>query len=60
MYEINKEDRRIENEAKRIKKWENLNKEKKWKGNREQSIEELDKRKKEVADKKSRIAILYM
>lgn len=60
MYEINKEDRRIENEAKRIKRWENLNKEKKWKGNREQSIEELDKRKKEVADKKSRIAILYM
>ena len=60
MYEINKEDRGIENEAKRIKRWENLNKEKKWKGNREQSIEELDKRKKEVADKKSRIAILYM
>lgn len=60
MYEINKEDRRIENEAKRIKRWENLNKEKKWKGNREQSIEELDRRKKEVADKKSRIAILYM
>lgn len=60
MYEINKEDRGIENEAKRIKRWENLNKEKKWKGNREQSIEELDRRKKEVADKKSRIAILYM
>ena len=60
MYEINKEDRGIENEAKRIKRWENLNKEKKWKGNREQSIEELDRRKKEVADKKSRITILYM